>query len=163
MTDFDWSDPLRLEGQLSEEERLVRDTAHEYAQSKLLPRVVSAFREERFDREIMEELGDLMIMLFQFFAFKGELYVYDLTSHFLGEIVHSYHQNVTFLPDPVMVFFVIQVGGHMVSFNFHNLFPFLDRVARVVTIYLLTVWSEPVLIASATGAMMMWIIRLNGK
>ncbi len=59
MTDFDWSDPLRLEGQLSEEERLVRDTAHEYAQSKLLPRVVSAFREERFDREIMEELGDL--------------------------------------------------------------------------------------------------------
>jgi len=59
MTAFDWSDPLCFEAELSEEERLVRDTARDYAQAKLLPRVVSAFREERFDRAIMEELGSL--------------------------------------------------------------------------------------------------------
>ncbi len=54
---FDWSDPLFLDGQLSEEERLVRDAARDYAQDKLMPRVLSAFREERFDREIVNELG----------------------------------------------------------------------------------------------------------
>jgi glutaryl-CoA dehydrogenase len=59
MTAFDWSDPLRFEFELSDEERLIRDTARDYAQAKLLPRVVSAFREERFDREIMQELGSL--------------------------------------------------------------------------------------------------------
>jgi glutaryl-CoA dehydrogenase len=59
MTAFDWSEPLRCEFELSDEERLIRDTARDYAQAKLLPRVVSAFREERFDREIMQELGSL--------------------------------------------------------------------------------------------------------
>src|SRR5947209_4399950 len=54
---FDWSDPLRLDDQLSEEERLVRDAAQSLAEDKLRPRVLSAFREERFDREIMNELG----------------------------------------------------------------------------------------------------------
>ena len=60
MTDrqtFDWRDPLSLETQLSEEERMVRDAAHGYAQDKLMPRVISANREERFDREIMTEMG----------------------------------------------------------------------------------------------------------
>jgi glutaryl-CoA dehydrogenase len=56
---FDWSDPLLLDGQLSAEERLVRDSARDYAQGKLMPRVLSAFREERFDREIVNELGAL--------------------------------------------------------------------------------------------------------
>ena len=59
MTDFDWSDPLRFNAELNDEERLVRDAAHDYAQAKLQPRVVTAFRDERFDREIMEELGSL--------------------------------------------------------------------------------------------------------
>lgn len=54
---FDWQDPLSLETQLSEEERMVRDAAHGYAQDKLMPRVISANREERFDREIMTEMG----------------------------------------------------------------------------------------------------------
>jgi glutaryl-CoA dehydrogenase len=54
---FDWSDPLRLDDQLSEEERLVRDAARAFAEEKLKPRVLSAFREERFDREIMNEMG----------------------------------------------------------------------------------------------------------
>ena len=59
---FDWQDPLDLEGQLTEEERMVRDTARTYAREKLLPRVTSAFLEERFDREIMTELGKLGLL-----------------------------------------------------------------------------------------------------
>ncbi len=56
---FLWDDPLLLEDQLTEEERMIRDTARDYAQSRLMPRVLSAFREERFDREIMREYGEL--------------------------------------------------------------------------------------------------------
>src|SRR5579864_4643057 len=56
---FSWQDPLDLEGELSEEERLVRDSARAYAQEKLMPRVQRAFRDERFDREIMNEMGAL--------------------------------------------------------------------------------------------------------
>ncbi|WP_428409505.1 acyl-CoA dehydrogenase [Hyphococcus sp.] len=54
---FDWQDPLSLETQLSDEERMIRDAARGYAQDKLMPRVLMANREERFDREIMNELG----------------------------------------------------------------------------------------------------------
>ena len=57
--DFDWEDPLDLEGELTEEERMVRDTARGYAQDKLFPRVLKAYREESFDREIMREMGEL--------------------------------------------------------------------------------------------------------
>jgi glutaryl-CoA dehydrogenase len=60
--EFQWDDPLLLEEQLSEDERLVRDTARAYAQDRLMPRVISAFREERFDREIMYELGELGLL-----------------------------------------------------------------------------------------------------
>ena len=56
---LDWADPFDLSGQLTEEERLVRDTAHAYAQEKLLPRVTKAYLDENFDREIMSELGEL--------------------------------------------------------------------------------------------------------
>jgi glutaryl-CoA dehydrogenase len=59
---FDWQDPLLLEEELSEDERMVRDAARAYAQGKLLPRVKSAFREERFDREIMSEMGELGLL-----------------------------------------------------------------------------------------------------
>ncbi len=62
MSSFDWMDPLRFEAELTEEERAIRDTAHAYAQGKLQPRVLSAFREERFDREIMNELGELGLL-----------------------------------------------------------------------------------------------------
>jgi len=59
---FDWSDPFELEHQLGEDERMVRDTARDYAQGKLLPRVTSAYLEERFDREIMQEMGSLGLL-----------------------------------------------------------------------------------------------------
>jgi glutaryl-CoA dehydrogenase len=56
---FRWDDPLLLEEQLTEDERLVRDAARDYAQAKLLPRIVLANRREEFDREILRELGEL--------------------------------------------------------------------------------------------------------
>ena len=56
---FVWDDPLLLEEQLTADERMIRDTARDYAQDKLMSRVLSANREERFDREIMNEFGAL--------------------------------------------------------------------------------------------------------
>ena len=55
-------DPLQLDAELSEEERMVRDTARSYATDALLPRVTSAFLDERFDREIMSEMGALGLL-----------------------------------------------------------------------------------------------------
>ena len=56
---FDWTDPLLLDEVLSDEERMVRDSARAYCQEKLFPRVLEANRHERFDREIMTEMGAL--------------------------------------------------------------------------------------------------------
>jgi glutaryl-CoA dehydrogenase len=56
---FQWSDPFLLEDQLSEDERMVRDSARAYCQEKLMPRVLEANRHERFDREILREMGAL--------------------------------------------------------------------------------------------------------
>ena len=65
MTDtprFDWSDPLLLDAQLDAEERMVRDTARAYAQERLAPRVLEAFRHERTDRDIFTEMGALGLL-----------------------------------------------------------------------------------------------------
>ena len=62
MAQFQWEDPLLLEEELTEDERLVRDTARGYAQDKLMPRVLLANRHEKFDREIMNELGALGLL-----------------------------------------------------------------------------------------------------
>jgi glutaryl-CoA dehydrogenase len=56
---FDWADPLLFEDLLTEEERLVRDSARSYCQAKLFPRVLEANRHEHFDRQIMTEMGAL--------------------------------------------------------------------------------------------------------
>jgi len=56
---FDWADPFGLDHQLTDEERMVRDTAHAYAQDKLQPRVTEAYLNENFDREILREMGSL--------------------------------------------------------------------------------------------------------
>ncbi len=59
VTLFNWEDPLDLESQLTDEEKMIRDAARAFAADKLQPRVKTAFREERFDREIMAELGEM--------------------------------------------------------------------------------------------------------
>ncbi len=56
---FVWDDPLLLEEQLNEDERMVRDAARDYCQEQLMPRILEAHRHERFDREIMTEMGEL--------------------------------------------------------------------------------------------------------
>ena len=55
---FDWSDPLLLEAALTEEERMVRETARDYAQGSLMPRILEAHRTEHFDTAIMREMGE---------------------------------------------------------------------------------------------------------
>ncbi|MCS3805212.1 glutaryl-CoA dehydrogenase [Chromobacterium alkanivorans] len=59
---FSWDDPLLLAECLSEEERMVQQSAYDYCQDKLFPRVLSANREERFDREIINEMGELGLL-----------------------------------------------------------------------------------------------------
>ncbi|MCX8474362.1 MAG: acyl-CoA dehydrogenase [Sphingomonas sp.] len=59
---FDWQDPFALDAQLTDEERMVQAAARDYAQGELLPRVTSAFLDERFDREIMAEMGALGLL-----------------------------------------------------------------------------------------------------
>jgi glutaryl-CoA dehydrogenase len=59
---FSWDDPLLLSDQLSDEERMVRDAAHAYAQDKLLPRVTEAFRHEKSDPAIFPEMGSLGLL-----------------------------------------------------------------------------------------------------
>ncbi len=56
---FKWDDPILLEDQLTEDERMVRDSARAYCQEKLMPRVTEAHRHERFDREVFNEMGAL--------------------------------------------------------------------------------------------------------
>jgi len=59
---FNWQDPLLLDAQLSEEERLLRETARSYAEDKLAPRVLQAFREEKTDPAIFREMGELGLL-----------------------------------------------------------------------------------------------------
>jgi glutaryl-CoA dehydrogenase len=59
---FNWEDPLDLEGEFTEEERMVRDTARDYAQEKLFPRVLKAFRDESYDPGVLREMGELGLL-----------------------------------------------------------------------------------------------------
>src|SRR5258705_3214838 len=59
---FDWQDPLDLEGELTQDEKMVRDTARSYAQDKLLPRVLKAFRDASLDHAIAHELAALGLL-----------------------------------------------------------------------------------------------------
>ncbi|MFL4975239.1 MAG: acyl-CoA dehydrogenase [Microvirga sp.] len=59
---FRWDDPLLLDDQLSDDERMIRDSARQYAQGKLMPRVIEAYREEKTDRSIFNEMGELGLL-----------------------------------------------------------------------------------------------------
>jgi glutaryl-CoA dehydrogenase len=59
---FDWQDPLALDEQLTDEERLVRDAARDYAAGQLAPRIVADARAERFDRQVLREMGELGLL-----------------------------------------------------------------------------------------------------
>ncbi len=62
LSEFNWEDPLNFDSQLSDEERMIRDSARSYAQSKLQPRVIEAFRQEHTDPEIFAEMGAMGLL-----------------------------------------------------------------------------------------------------
>jgi glutaryl-CoA dehydrogenase len=59
---FQWHDPLLLEEQLTQDERMIRDAAHEYCQGQLVPRVLEAFRNEKTDPKIFREMGEIGVL-----------------------------------------------------------------------------------------------------
>ncbi len=97
--DFNWEDPLDLESQLSDEEKMIRDSARAFAQDKLVPRVKMAFREERFDVEIMRELGEmgfLGMMTAEKFGGAGLGYVaYGLVAREIERIDSGYRSAMS--------------------------------------------------------------------
>ena len=97
--DFNWEDPLDLESQLSDEEKMIRDSARAFAQHKLMPRVKMAFREERFDVEIMRELGEmgfLGMMTAEKFGGAGLGYVaYGLVAREIERIDSGYRSAMS--------------------------------------------------------------------
>ena len=59
---FDWQDPLLLEDQLNDDEKIIRDSVRRYCRDKLMPRIQTAFREAKWDREVLREFGELGIL-----------------------------------------------------------------------------------------------------
>ena len=103
---FQWDDPLLLDEQLSEDERMVRDAAHEYCQDKLMPRILLANREERFDREIMNEMGALGFLgatLPEDYGCAGVNYVcYGLVAREVERVDSSYRSALSVQSSLVM-------------------------------------------------------------
>ena len=102
---FDWADPLRLDEALTEEERMVRDSARAYCQEKLLPRVLEANRHERFDRAIMNEMGALGFLgaTIEGYSCAGVNYVsYGLIAREVERIDSSYRSAMSVQSSLVM-------------------------------------------------------------
>merc|ERR1711992_324400 len=102
---FDWKDPLNLESNLTEEEIMVRDTAHQYCQERLLPRVLMANRHETFDREIMNEMGELGLLgpTIQGYGCSGVSYVsYGLIAREVERVDSSYRSAMSVQSSLVM-------------------------------------------------------------
>jgi glutaryl-CoA dehydrogenase len=102
---FNWQDPLLLEDELSSDERMVRDSARAYAQAKLMPRIKSAFREERFDREIMNEMGALGFLgsTISGYGCAGVSYVcYGLVARELERVDSGYRSTLSVQSSLVM-------------------------------------------------------------
>ena len=104
---FNWADPLLLDAQLTDEERMVRDTARAYCQDKLLPRVQDAFRNERTDREIFNEMGALGLLgptIPEEYGGAGLNYVaYGLISREIERVDSGYRSMMSVQSSLVMV------------------------------------------------------------
>lgn len=90
---FRWDDPFFLEEQLSEEERMIRDSAHAFAQEKLQPRIIDAFRDETFNPDIIKEMGEagLLGATIQGYGCAGVNYVsYGLITRELERVDSGY-------------------------------------------------------------------------
>ena len=104
--EFNWKDPLDLDGQLSEEEKLIRDTAYDYAQGGLLPRVEEAFLEENTDVKIFREMGErglLGVTISEKYGCAGASYVsYGLVAREVERIDSGYRSMMSVQSSLVM-------------------------------------------------------------
>ncbi|EGH04232.1 glutaryl-CoA dehydrogenase, partial [Pseudomonas amygdali pv. aesculi str. 0893_23] len=104
---FNWIDPLLLDQQLTEEERMVRDTAEQFAQSKLAPRVLEAFRHEKTDPAIFREMGEVGLLgatIPEAFGGSGLNYVcYGLIAREVERIDSGYRSMMSVQSSLVMV------------------------------------------------------------
>ena len=104
--EFYWKDPLDLDGQLSEEEKLIRDTAYDYAQGGLLPRVEEAFLEENTDVKIFREMGELGLLgvtISEKYGCAGASYVsYGLVAREVERIDSGYRSMMSVQSSLVM-------------------------------------------------------------
>ena len=103
---FDWQDPFALDPQLTEEERLMRDTARQYAQERLMPRIVMANRHEKFDREILNEMGEMGLLgctLPEQYGCAGANYVsYGLVAREVERVDSGYRSTLSVQSSLVM-------------------------------------------------------------
>lgn len=103
---FQWDDPFLLDEQLHDDERLIRDTARAYAQEKLLPRVIEAYREEKTDRAIFDEMGGLGLLgltLPEDYGCAGASYVaYGLVAREVERIDSGYRSMMSVQSSLVM-------------------------------------------------------------
>src|SRR5215813_2787483 len=102
---FNWEDPLLLEGQLSEDERMVRDSARAYAQDKLMPRVIEANRHERFEADVLREMGALGFLgsTLQGYGCAGVNHVcYGLVAREIERVDSSYRSSMSVQSSLVM-------------------------------------------------------------
>ena len=104
--EFNWKDPLDLDGQLSEEEKLIRDTAYDYAQGSLLTRVEEAFLEENTDVKIFKEMGELGLLgvtISEKYGCAGASYVsYGLVAREVERIDSGYRSMMSVQSSLVM-------------------------------------------------------------
>ncbi len=102
-----WEDPLLLDELLTDDERMIRDTARSYAQDKLLPRVIEAYREEKTDRAIFNEMGELGLLgvtLPEDYGCAGASYVaYGLVAREVERVDSGYRSMMSVQSSLVMV------------------------------------------------------------
>ncbi|MDC0033675.1 acyl-CoA dehydrogenase [Alphaproteobacteria bacterium] len=103
---FNWEDPMLFEDQLTEEEKLVCDSTHQYAQEKLMPRILEANRHETFDRDIFHEMGELGLLgstLEEKYGCAGVNYVsYGLIAREIERVDSAYRSTLSVQSSLVM-------------------------------------------------------------
>ncbi|MFT5037834.1 MAG: glutaryl-CoA dehydrogenase [Flavobacteriaceae bacterium] len=110
---MNWQDPFLLDQQLTEEERLVRDTAEQYAQSKLAPRIQSAYRNEATDLDIFTEMGSLGLLgpTIEGYGCAGVSYVsYGLTARAV-EMVDSGYRSMMSVQSSLVMYPIYAFGS----------------------------------------------------